>query len=188
MTINALELNIISKTKKSMQESFEFKSMLIVFFDIQSIVMPDWVLSGQTVNRQYYIEIFMKLCERMRRKWPELWKNAWILHQDNVPAHNSLSVKQFLANKNITVLDHPPYSPDLAPRDFYPILKIKSMLQRAPFWVSRKCKSKNSGSPQQPYRTWTAELLWTLAASFAAECQLRRELFGRRSQLISWIC
>jgi hypothetical protein len=30
------------------------------------------------------------------------------LHQDNAPAHNALSVKQFLANKNITVLEHPP--------------------------------------------------------------------------------
>ena len=87
----------------------------VVSFDIQSIVMAEWVPSGQTVNQQNYIEVLTKLRERVRRKRPELWKNAWILHQENAPAHKALAAKQFLANKNITVLGHPPYSPDLAP-------------------------------------------------------------------------
>jgi transposase len=51
------------------------------------------------------------------------------LHQDNAPAHNAFSVKQFLANKSITVLKHPPYSPDLAPCDFFLFPKIKSVLK-----------------------------------------------------------
>ena len=42
--------------------------MLNVFFDIQGIVMAEWVPSGQTVNQQYYIEILMKLRGRVRRK------------------------------------------------------------------------------------------------------------------------
>jgi hypothetical protein len=36
-------------------------------------------------------------------------KTGGFLHQDNAPAHNVLSVKQFLANKNITVMEQPPY-------------------------------------------------------------------------------
>jgi hypothetical protein len=88
----------------------KFKAMLIVFFDIQGIVVAEWVPSGQTVNKQYYLEVLTKLRERVLRKRPELWRNGWILHQDN-----ALCMKQFLANHNITVLEHPPYSPDLAP-------------------------------------------------------------------------
>jgi len=71
----------------------KFKAMLIVFFDIQGIVMAEWVPSGQTVNQQYYNEVLTKLCERVRRKQPELLRNGWILHHDNAPAHNTLSVK-----------------------------------------------------------------------------------------------
>ena len=71
----------------------KFKTMLIVFFDIQGIVMAEWVPSAQTVNQRYYIEVLMKLRERVRMKRPELWRNGWILHQDNAPAHNALSVK-----------------------------------------------------------------------------------------------
>jgi hypothetical protein len=82
--------------------------MLTVFFDIPGIVMAEWLPSGQTVNQQYDIEVLMKLRERVRRKRPELWRNEWILHQDNMPAHNAVSVKQFLANKNTTVLEHRP--------------------------------------------------------------------------------
>jgi len=103
----------------------KFKAMLIVLFDIQGIVMAEWVPSGQTVNQQYYIEVLTKLREGVRRKRPELWRNGRILRQDNVPAQNALSVKQFLANKNITVLKHPPNSPDLAPYDFCLFPKIK---------------------------------------------------------------
>jgi len=75
------------------------------------------------------------------------------LHQDNVPAHNTLSVKQFLANKNITELEHPPYSPDLAPCDFYLFPKIKSVLKGTHFVLVENAKAKKGGDPQQPYRT-----------------------------------
>jgi len=69
-------------------------------------------------------------------------EKGWILHQDNTPAHNVLFVKQFLANKNITVLEHPPYSPDLAPCDFYLLPKIKSMLKRTHFVSIEHVKAK----------------------------------------------
>jgi hypothetical protein len=47
------------------------------------------------------------------RHMPELWPNDWILHHDNAPAHKALSVKQFLAQKLITEMKHPPYPSDL---------------------------------------------------------------------------
>ena len=84
----------------------------------------------------------MKLRERVRRKRPELWRNGWILHQDNAPAHNALSVKQFLATENIAVLEHPPYSPDLAPCDFYLFPKINSVLKGTHFVSVESVKAK----------------------------------------------
>jgi len=46
----------------------QFKAMLIVFFDIQGIVMAEWVPSSQTVKQQYCIEVLTKLRERVRKK------------------------------------------------------------------------------------------------------------------------
>ena len=36
--------------KKACMSRSKFKAMLIVFFDIQGIVMAEWVTSGQMVN------------------------------------------------------------------------------------------------------------------------------------------
>jgi histone-lysine N-methyltransferase SETMAR len=115
--------------------------MLIVFFDIQGIVMAEWVPSGKTVNQQCYLEVLMKLHERVGKKRPELWRNSWILHQDNMPAHNALSVKQFLAN-HITVLEHSPYSPDLFPCDFCLSPEIKPVLKGTHFLSVEGVKAK----------------------------------------------
>jgi histone-lysine N-methyltransferase SETMAR len=54
---------------------------------------------------------------------------SWILHHDNAPAHNVLSVKTFLAKHKIPLLEHPSYSPNLAPCDFFLFPKIKSALK-----------------------------------------------------------
>jgi hypothetical protein len=41
-----------------------------------------------------------------------------------------LSVRELLASKQITVLEHPPYSPNLAPSDFFFLfLKIKEIFK-----------------------------------------------------------
>jgi hypothetical protein len=78
------------------------------------------VPEGQTVNQVYYKEGLTTICEEVRRKRPEMWKNSsWILHHDNVLAHNALSVKIFLAKHKIPMLEHPPYSPDPALRDIF---------------------------------------------------------------------
>jgi hypothetical protein len=53
-------------------------------------------------------------------------------------------VKQFLANKNITVMEHPPYLPDLAPCDFYLFPKIKSVLKGTHFLSVEDVKVKTT--------------------------------------------
>jgi len=50
----------------------------------------------------------------------------WFLLHDNAPSHNATIVKQFLAQRKGTVLEHPPYSPDLAPADYFLFSKVKS--------------------------------------------------------------
>jgi transposase len=42
-------------------------------------------------------------------------------------------VREFLVSKQITVLEHPPYSPDLAPSDFFLFPKIKEILKGRQF-------------------------------------------------------
>ncbi len=87
--------------------------------------MTECVLEDQTMNQTYYLKVLATLWEGVCKKWPELWKKkSWMLHQDNAPAHNMLSVKCYLAARSTLVLEHEPYLLDLAPCDFYLFLKI----------------------------------------------------------------
>jgi hypothetical protein len=49
------------------------------------------------------------------------------------PSHTSLVVQQFLAEKSIPVINHPPYSPDLAPNDFWLFPTLKTGLKGTRF-------------------------------------------------------
>ena len=87
-------------------------------FDIRGIVHYEFVPTGQTVTQVYYLEVLKRLGEKVRRKRPQLFaNNSWILHHDNAPAHTTLSVRELFATKQITVLQHNAYSPDLASSD-----------------------------------------------------------------------
>jgi len=43
------------------------------------------------------------------------------------------SKEEFLATKQITVLEHPAYSPDLAPNDFFSVPEDKGNIERKAF-------------------------------------------------------
>jgi len=75
------------------------------------------------------VEILKWSCEAVHRKIPKLWPSDWILHHDNAPAHKVLSVKQFLAQKSITEMEHPSCYSDLAPDDFSLFPEIRSALK-----------------------------------------------------------
>ena len=47
---------------------------------------------------------------------------------DNVSSHKCEVVKSFLASEKVSVLNHPPYSPDLSPCDFFLFPRLKKML------------------------------------------------------------
>ena len=74
----------------------------------------------------------------VREKRRELWETkSWLLHHDNAHAHNALSIQQFLAENNIAVQEQPPYSPDLAPCDFFLFPKLKGVIKGNRFQDSK---------------------------------------------------
>ena len=105
--------------KKARQSRSNVKSMLIVFFDYEGVVHYEYAPTGQTINKEYYVQKFKRLREAVRRKRPHFWSSGgWLLHHENAPAHSSNLVQQFLSKHSISLLRQPPYSPDIAPCDF----------------------------------------------------------------------
>ena len=67
--------------------------------------------------------------------------NSSLLHHDNAPAHASLLVHEFLAKNNTVTMPQPPYSPDMAPCNFFLFPKIKRTLKGRRFAAIDDIKS-----------------------------------------------
>ncbi|GFV91874.1 uncharacterized protein TNCV_2975451 [Trichonephila clavipes] len=110
--------------------------------------------------------------KRAGRPRPELGSDEWLLHQNNVPAPMVLSVKQFLTSKNITVMAHPPYSPDSAPCDFFLLSTVKSFLKGTYLTSVEEVQTKTENLPNCLPKNLVPELLPAMAAPNAevGEC------------------
>ena len=89
------------------------------FFDAEGVIHREFDPEGQSVNAEFYVGVLDRLLKRIRRvRTAKFQSSEWFLFHDNAPSHNAAIVKKFLANRNVAVLHHPPYSPDLAPADY----------------------------------------------------------------------
>ncbi|GFV50172.1 mariner Mos1 transposase [Trichonephila clavipes] len=83
-------------------------------------------------------------------KRPELGSDGWLLFQENASAHMTLSVKQFLTNKNITVMGHFPYSSDLTPYPFFSFPTVKFYCKGSHFTSVEKVQTKTENLKRIP--------------------------------------
>ena len=97
-----------------------------LFFDSTGMIYMHWVLTGQTVNKEYYVEVLRKFRKWFRLKRPAHFKSGlWHFHQDNEPVHNSILVTDYLTKMGISTVPHFPYNPDLASCDFWLFPKLR---------------------------------------------------------------
>jgi transposase len=115
------------------------------------------------VNKQLYQDFLARLRDAVRRKRPELWENqTWMLHHNNAPAHASLLIRSYLAKHQISVVPHPPYSPDLARGDFFLFPKLKTTLKRHRFEIideiqenaKREQRAITESAIQEAFQQW----------------------------------
>ena len=101
-----------SSSEESTHEQIQGENHDYCFFREHKEFVPP----GQTVNHAFYKDVLELLRKRVQRVRRDI-ADDWVLQHDNAPAHTALSTREFLAKKNIPVLPHLPYSPDLAPCD-----------------------------------------------------------------------
>ena len=74
---------------------------------------------GKTINFEYYTKLLYQLNKKTLEHRPGLAKKKIIFHQDNAPAHKTILTIAKIKKLMYKLLDHPLYSPDLAPSDYY---------------------------------------------------------------------
>jgi histone-lysine N-methyltransferase SETMAR len=72
------------------------------------------------------------------RKCPVCKRKKIVFHQDNSPAYKSVVAKGKLRDLHYELLEHPPYSPDMALSDFYLFPRLKIFLAGQRFFFSNQ--------------------------------------------------
>ena len=98
------------------------KVLLTIFWDSEGVVHSEFLEQGNNVNSTKYVNTPEKLKARLRRVRSE---KVSIIHHDNARPHTSLETHTALDRLGLRTLPHPPYSPDLAPSDFFLFPKLK---------------------------------------------------------------
>ena len=105
------------------------KLLYAIFFISSGPVVQVPCPSVHTVTSRFYKNsVLKKVKEFYNKKRPSKgWPGVHLLH-DNASSHQCEAVKSFLASEKVKVLNHPPYSPDLSPCDFFLFPRLKKML------------------------------------------------------------
>ena len=105
------------------------KMLFAIFFNSSGPVVQMHCPSCHTVTGRFYKNsVLKKRKEFYNKKRPSKgWSGVHLLN-DNASSHKCEVVKSFLASENMKVLNHPPYSPDLSPCDFFLFPTLKKML------------------------------------------------------------
>jgi len=117
-----------SAPKKTRSVPSAGKVMASVFWDAEGVLFIDYLEKGKTITGEYYYNLLTRLDKKIREKRSGLQKKKIIFYQDSAPAHKSVLAMGKLRGLHYELLEHPPYSPGLAPSDFCLFPKLKLFL------------------------------------------------------------
>ena len=105
------------------------KFLASIFWDPEGILLIYYLPKGQTINVEYYSSLLVQLKDILKEKrFGKFTKVILFLH-DYAPGHRALATHMKLAYLGFQCLDHPPYSPDLAPSHYRLFPGLKKQLK-----------------------------------------------------------
>ena len=103
--------------------------MVFVFWDAHGILLVVYLEKRETINNDYYIVLLDPLSAEIKKERPHMQKKKVLFHQANTPCHKFMNTMVKLNEFSFELLRNPPYSPDLAPSDYWLFLDLEKMLQ-----------------------------------------------------------
>ena len=98
----------------------EKKVMISIFWYPHGIQVIKALLTGEHFNADYFQkEILSDLTRTQGVYQAKYEKQQFYIHFDNARSHKAKYIIAFCKANNLSILPHPPYSPDLAPSDFF---------------------------------------------------------------------
>jgi histone-lysine N-methyltransferase SETMAR len=100
--------------------------MVTIAWNVLRFHLVDTLPNGRRFNAEYYRDNILTQLIRLR---PQAGERNLVIHADNASRHSAQKYRTFCAENGLQLATHPPYSPDLAPSDFFPFGDVKNRLQ-----------------------------------------------------------
>jgi len=124
-------------TNKFRVQKILWKILASIFWDQDGNLLIDYLPKGQTINAEYYSFLLVQLKDILKEKRRGKFTKGVLFLHDNTPAHRALATQKKLAYLGFQCLDHPPYSPDLAPSEYRLFHGLKKTIESSPFFNRR---------------------------------------------------
>lgn len=105
------------------------KVMATIVWDANGVLHTDYISKGSTMNANHYVKVLEELRYNIRNKRRGSLQGGLFLLHDNASSHTAKIVKAALDRSAFWKIDHPPYSPDLAPCDYYLFPHMKKIIR-----------------------------------------------------------
>ena len=115
--------------KKAKTQFSGKKLMATVFWDAKGVLLIEYMPRGSTINGEAYGNTIKNLKTALEEKRPHSYPQKNLLLHDNCRVHKANKVQQIINDCGFIELRHPPYSPDLAPSDFFLFKNLKKHLR-----------------------------------------------------------
>jgi histone-lysine N-methyltransferase SETMAR len=111
--------------KRPLQSRSAGKIMMSVFWDAKGVLLLDFLPHKETVTGLYYSHLITKLRAAIKEKRRGKLTHGVLLLHDNSPVHKSHVSQRAIRDSQFEELNHPPYSPDMAPSDYFLFSNLK---------------------------------------------------------------
>jgi Transposase. len=102
--------------------------MCAMFLGRKGVLLVDFLPHGNIINSLAYCETLKKLRCAIQNKRRGMLSNGIVLLHDNIHSHAANGTQDLITSFGWEQFDHLPYSPDLAPSDYYMFLHLKNHL------------------------------------------------------------
>ncbi|GBP26468.1 Histone-lysine N-methyltransferase SETMAR [Eumeta japonica] len=115
--------------KKFKVQKSASKLMATIFWDSEGVLLIEYLPKGTTMNGQYYTNLLAQAREAVVQKRRGKLSRGVLFLQDNASVHTARVSRQALKDTGLSEIDHLPYSPDLAPSDYFLFSNLKKELR-----------------------------------------------------------
>src|SRR5215471_12603495 len=126
--------------KKFRVEKSAGKVMATVFWDEKGLLLLEFMPQKTTITGQTYANTNTALREAIKEKRRGRLSAGVLLLHDNAPVHMSAKSQAAIRQCEFQQLNHPPYSPDLAPSDYFLFRVMKKFLRGKRFSSDEEVK------------------------------------------------